>query len=107
MKKQDSKVIAVREKMCATCPFREGSPYAYLARDLTQSALGQSSRICHSTGSDNAINKRTGKPERLCRGARDVQLKVFHALKFIESPTDEAWDKKCREMGLPTASEKK
>lgn len=97
------KVIPTRKTMCATCPFREGSPHAYLASDLTHSALGQSSRICHSTGSNNAINKRTGKPERLCRGARDIQLKVFHSLGFLTAPTDEAWNEKCREMGLPTA----
>jgi hypothetical protein len=86
--------------MCATCPFRPGSPYAYLAEDLAASALNTSSRICHSTGSDNAINRRTGKPPLLCRGARDIQLKAYAAIKFIEAPTDEAWEKKCKEMNL-------
>jgi hypothetical protein len=77
-------------EMCGTCPFREGSPHAYLAPDLAISAISCSSRICHSTGS-NAINRRTGKPERLCRGARDVQLKHFHRLGVIDAPTDQAW----------------
>ena len=85
---------------CATCPFREGSPYAYLRDDLGKSALSQASRICHSTGSNNAINRRTGKKPKACRGARDLQLKMFAGMGFIDEPTDEAWDAKCREMGL-------
>lgn len=88
-----SKVIPVRASKCATCPFREGSPYADMAPSLSQSALREASRICHSTGS-NAINHRTGKPPAICRGSRDVQLQHFAAIRFIEAPTDEAWSKK-------------
>lgn len=95
-----SKRLPVCAAMCATCPFRPGSPYANLADGLAESALNERSRICHSTGSNNGINKRTGKPPRLCRGARDIQLQYYAAIKFIESPTDEAWDKKCKEMNL-------
>lgn len=91
--------------MCPTCPWRDESPYAYLRNDLERSALSQASRICHSTGKDNAINKRTGKPERLCRGARDIQLRVMHGMGVISAPTDEAWDAKCRELGMPTPNE--
>ncbi len=87
-------------KQCATCPFREGSQYAYLAGDLGRSALGEASRICHSTGSNNAINRRTGKPSMLCRGARDLQLKYFTAIGFLDKPTDEAWESKRKELGL-------
>lgn len=95
-----SKRLPVQSEMCATCPFRPGSKYQYIADDLARSALNERSRICHSTGSNNAINQRTGKPEMLCRGARNVQLMAFHALKVIEAPTDEAWDKACQERGL-------
>jgi hypothetical protein len=90
-----------RATMCATCPFRDGSPYAYLRDSLERSALTANSRICHSSGKDNAINKRTGLPERLCRGARNMQLRVMHGLGVIAAPTDEAWDAKCVELGLP------
>lgn len=93
-------LIPVQRTMCATCPFRRGSPYAYLAGDLAASALDTASRICHSTGSNNAIHRHTGKSERLCRGARDVQLKVFAGMGVISAPTDEAWQTKCGEMGL-------
>lgn len=94
------KRLPVRDTKCATCPFQKGSPYAYLANDLAQSALADASRICHSTGSSNAINKRTGKPPALCRGARDVQHGYFHSIGFIDAPTDEAWDRKCKEMNI-------
>ena len=77
-----------------------GSPYAALAADLAESALTTTSRICHSTGANNAINRRTGKPPLLCRGARNVQLQAMHGMGMIVAPTDEAWDAKCKEMGL-------
>lgn len=94
------KRMPVNKRMCATCPFRTGSPYAYLAGDLRLSALSKSSRICHSTGANNAINRRTGKPERICRGARDNQLHFLHGLGFLSEPTDAAWLAKCRELGI-------
>lgn len=90
-----------RPTKCPTCPFRPGSPYAHLADSLAESAMTKVSRICHSTGSNNAINRRTGKKPMICRGARDLQLLKFTAMGFIDSPTDAAWAKKCREMNLP------
>lgn len=97
MKKKPCK-LPVLAAMCATCPFRAGSPHAGLAPMLAQSALTESSRICHSTGSRNAINHRTGKPPALCRGARDVQLKFFHHAGLIEAPTDAEWEAKRKEL---------
>jgi hypothetical protein len=94
------KLLPVAPRMCATCPFRAGSPYAQLARDLADSALSAASRICHSTGSNNAINRRTGRPAALCRGARDVQLQHFYRIGFLSAPTDAAWNAKCAEMNL-------
>lgn len=95
-----SKLPPVCKTKCSTCPFREGSPHAYLAPTLTESALGNAPRICHSTGSNNAIHKRTGRKPALCRGARDIQLRYFAAIKFITAPTDEAWAAKVKELKL-------
>jgi hypothetical protein len=92
--------VKVNQQMCATCPWREGSPYAYLVPDLERSALSEGSRICHSTGSNNAINARTGKKEAICRGARDAQLQVLAGLGFLSAPTDAAWEAKCKEIGI-------
>jgi hypothetical protein len=100
------KPMPTQRSMCATCPWRDGSPYAYLAAELQESALTQASRICHSTGS-NAINARTGKPPALCRGARDVQLKMFVALGFLDEPTDAAWSAKCAQLGIEQDQSKK
>ena len=94
------KRLPVCEVMCATCPWRPGSPYAFLQDELSMSSIHEGSRICHSTGSNNAINRRTGKPPRLCRGARDLQLQVFAALGVIKEPTDAAWEAACKERGL-------
>jgi hypothetical protein len=91
------KIHQVRKTQCATCPFREGSQYAELRGRLEQSALSEGSRICHSTGS-NAIHYRTGKKPKLCRGARDLQLRFFHSIGFLKEPTDKCWDAKWREM---------
>ncbi len=91
--------LPVSTTMCATCPFRPGSPYAHLVPVLQESAI-TATRICHSTGSNNAINRRTGKPEAVCRGARDLQLEIMHASGVIQAPTDEAWNEKRIELGM-------
>jgi len=90
----------LRKTLCKTCPFRPGSPYAHLADNLALDAISNHSRLCHSTGNDNAINKHTGKPPHLCRGARNVQLSVMAAFKAIEAPTDEAWNKGRVALGM-------
>lgn len=97
MKKQACSIPPLMAEMCPTCPFREGSPYEGLRTELTISALSDASRICHSTGS-NGIHKRTGKPPKLCRGARTVQLNYFAATGFISAPTDAAFAAKWKEM---------
>jgi hypothetical protein len=85
--------------MCDSCPFRVGSRYAHLAEYLTRSSFEGYSRICHSTGI-SAIKGRTGKPERMCRGARDIMLRFFHSTGFLPEPTDSAWAAKAKELGL-------
>lgn len=97
-RRKHSAGLIVCKVMCPTCPFRPGSEYAYLTPALALSALSEATRICHSTGSNNGINHRTGKPPAACRGARDLQLKHFAGLGFIEAPTDAAWAKKWKEM---------
>lgn len=92
--------MKVNKRMCATCPWRDGSPYADLVPMLEQSAFTEASRICHSTGSNNAINVFTGKPERLCRGARDSQLRFLVGIGLLPEATDAAWTAKCRELGI-------
>lgn len=95
-----SKRAPVMKAMCKTCPWREDSPYKHLRDVLRDSALGEASRICHSTGTQDAIPVQSTGPERLCRGARNDQLQFFHAIGFLSEATDEAWEVKCKEMNL-------
>jgi hypothetical protein len=90
--------MPVMKVQCGTCPFREGSPHSDLRGLLEISALSDASRICHSTGS-NALY-RTKKRPKLCRGARDLQLRMFAGLGFISEPTDKAWNQKRKELGV-------
>lgn len=92
--------LPLRKTMCATCPFRAGSPTAYLAADLAASAISEASRICHSTGSNNAFHRQTGLPEHICRGARDVQLRFMAAAGVIDAPTDDAWNEARTRIGM-------
>jgi hypothetical protein len=91
---------------CKTCPFRDDVDEEHKSVmvptiDMILGADGQpASRICHSTGNNNAFHRRTGKKEMICRGARNFQLQFFAAIGFLESPTDAAWLKKCRELGI-------
>ena len=90
--------LPVRKTKCATCPFLVGSKYAYLVANLSAASM-QESRICHSTGT-SAIMGRTGLPSFICRGSRDTQLHVMHALGVIAAPTDEAWNKQRASCGM-------
>ena len=86
-----------RKSNCATCPFRAGG-WEDLRPLLTARAV-TTSPLCHSSGPD-ALKKGKGwiKEPQVCRGARDMQLQMFYGLRFIEAPTDEAWEAKWREI---------
>lgn len=94
--------MEIMKEMCGTCPFRDDSPVSFLRGDITMSALTECSRICHSTGGNTVLHpkSKTKGKAKLCRGARDIQLRVFHEMGFLEAPTDEAWDKKINELSL-------
>ena len=93
-----SKKLPVCKVMCKTCPYREGG-YTCVQDLLTQRALNQGSPICHSTGGKDAVVPNT-LPPAVCRGARDLQLKVMCAFGFLSEPTDAEWNRKAKELGL-------
>ncbi len=97
--KANNQPLPVRKKHCTTCPFRDdGRGWSHVHDLLAQRALTEATPICHSTG--KALVRHNG--ERLkahaCRGARDLQLRFFHAIGFLSSPTDEAWSQKLAEI---------
>jgi hypothetical protein len=87
----------IQKVMCATCPFRKGSKYRFLVGEIAASALTEAARICHSTGT-TGFNGDTGKPDRICRGARDLQLDYFYSIGFLPAATDAAWSAKWKEL---------
>lgn len=102
-KRKTEKLHGVMKAKCATCPFRsDGKGYTEVADLLSNRALKTATPICHSTGSSNVTpkSKKVSKLNLACRGARDLQLQYFAAIGFIEEPTDEAWRKKAKEMGI-------
>lgn len=90
----------VLKAMCATCPFRDGSPTEHLRTGLAASAITSCSRICHNTGPANVVNDNPKGEAKICRGARDLQLRVWVAMGLLEVPTDECWQQKCDELGI-------
>jgi len=94
--------LPVMKAMCSTCPFREGG-WEHLQGLLVERAAHEGTPICHSTG-EKALTKSLG-PERICRGARDFQLKLFTGLGVIESPTEDAWEAACKRMGIKNIAE--
>lgn len=80
----------VMKKKCATCPFRIDDNGRLIAPSVAKSVssrLMETSQICHAP-------RIYGKPEtQICRGARDIQLTIFHRLGMLSAPTDEAWER--------------
>jgi len=83
---------------CPTCPFREDEDGRPINPDVMTSVMSrvleEASQICHHPRTKGK------KQTHLCRGARDFQLTVLFRMGFLEAPTDEAWNKKRRELNV-------
>lgn len=82
---KDLKSHPVQPKACKTCPFEGETPirleperFAEYYQKLIQF---ESQHLCHSV--DN---------KAICRGGRNLQLKLLHRLGLIKSQTDEAFN---------------
>jgi len=77
--------MPVMQSKCHTCPFGEKG-----VREIRASVEARiyttASQLCHGAGN-----------KRLCRGARDEQLKFFHRLGFLQAPTDREWKRASEE----------
>ena len=94
--------LPINKDMCSTCPFRPGvdKKYAALRNAIAHSAMTEATRICHQTGNSNAFHRHTGKPEAVCRGARDIQNAMMASCGVIEAATDEAWNNAMIRIGM-------
>lgn len=93
MRRRNTKGWSVMPAKCKTCPFGENGDKR-LAAAVLDRTLFQSSQICHHP----VLN---GKKEtHLCRGQRDEQLAILHRMGWIDAPTDEAFQRRSRELGV-------
>jgi hypothetical protein len=91
-RKREANEMPVMKQQCATCPFGPGGD-PLICRSVTERIVRlRSSQICHHPSL-------SGKPEtHLCRGARDLQLKILTAMGAISAPTDEAFQAKWNQL---------
>jgi hypothetical protein len=83
--KRDLSQMLVQPTPCRTCPF-EGTQPIMLSQErqaeITANVVNlRSQHLCHS-----ANNK------KICRGGRNLMLRVMCIQGFITEPTDEAYD---------------
>ena len=79
----------VMSKQCTTCPWKSDRDRLELTAEemamLTKMVLSEANIRCHHAAF-------SGKAEtKICRGARNLQLKVFHSLGVLDEPTDACW----------------
>ena len=83
--------MPVQKKRCKTCPFGGREPVDLHPKALIEYTHNivtlQSQHLCH-----NAENK------MLCRGGRELMLRVLYNLPLIDTPTDEAFDQRSRQV---------
>lgn len=90
----DTSKFPVMKKKCKTCPFHEEHVGQVEIANVVRARSLSVSQICHHP-------RLHGKKETsLCRGGRDLQLNIFHAIGFIDQATDEAWSKKRKELNV-------
>jgi hypothetical protein len=82
----------VMKQQCATCPFGPNGDPRVCAGVIDRSVKLESSQICHHPSLHGK------RQTHLCRGARDLQLKLMTAFGIIPEATDEAFNAKWKEL---------
>lgn len=76
--------MPVQAKPCRTCPFAGSNPIPLPPERYTQlinNLNGNGQHFCHSA--DN---------RKICRGGRDIQLRLLCSYGLLDEPTDEAFN---------------
>lgn len=83
--KRQLRHIAVQKRPCQTCPFAGETPvdlHPDRLLEITKNIVEcKGQHFCHSVNN-----------KMICKGGRDLQLRVLFAIGLIESPTDEAFN---------------
>ena len=86
----DLRTYPVQPKPCKTCPFEGETPiqlsperYHYFINNLA----GNGQHLCHSKNN-----------KAICRGARNIQLRMLCAMGLLDNSTDEEFNKKMNEI---------
>lgn len=82
MKKfQDLRKVRVQNKPCSTCPFDGIESNFSDIENYHKSLCGlEAQHLCH-----------TAENRMICRGGRNIQLRILYSLGWIDEPTDEAF----------------
>lgn len=83
-RRRNPAAMPVMAAKCASCPFGPNGDPELRAR-VESRCLTEGSQICHHP-------RLHGRREtHLCRGARDLQIEVYHRLGVLDEPTDDGW----------------
>jgi len=84
--KKISQQTPIQKEPCRTCPFAGSDPIALEPDSLADYYKNivelQGSHICHSA-----------KNKTICRGGRDITLKVLTAMRLLAEPTDAEFER--------------
>ena len=81
MKKfQDLRKIPVQKKQCSSCPFDRINNLIDIGLYLESLCSLEAQHLCH-----------TAENKMICRGGRNIQLRILYSFGLIDEPTDEAF----------------
>lgn len=90
----------VQPTLCKTCPFASTNPIELSPKrynEIYQNVVKfEGNHLCHSVNN-----------EKICRGGRDIQIKIARAFGWISEPTNEAFEaemKRVNELSKTTNS---
>lgn len=90
--------LKVQKACCVTCPFKKNEKGHWndpeLAGAVIQRTLFKAQQLCHGSKGGGPGETVDQDLTRLCRGARDYYLEIYHRVGMIDEPTDEAWQRK-------------
>lgn len=85
----DLRTYPVQQKPCKTCPFEGEKPLPIMPERYSgfiDNLAGKGQHLCHSAGN-----------KAICRGGRNIQLRILCAMGMLDHPTDDEFEKAINE----------